>query len=92
MKNNVHDLIIQTAPIIIWEIQKEWAACKFGVQNKMYHKKMEYQVLWNITTALKIIFPTINKMGSWPSMCENIERLQRRRNVIQVVWQKPKAR
>lgn len=91
-KSSVHNIIIHIAPIFIcWKIWKQWTNCKFGGQNKMYHKKMEYQIIWNITAALDITFPLVTVTGNWPNMCATFEILQPKVNVKQVIWPKPEA-
>lgn len=91
-KNVVHKMIIQIAPIFIClELWKQWTSCKFEDQDKMLQKKMEYQILWNITTAMRIVFPNCTITDNWPNMCGSIERLQPVVKIQQVTWQMPET-
>lgn len=89
-KNAVHNLVLQFVPIIIcWQIWKEWTACKFGGQRKMFLNKMEYHSIWNIQEILNSVYPRCNISGSWRSICDIVERLKPIAIIRQVKWNKP---
>lgn len=75
-----------TKPKNIW---KNWAACKYGHQKRKILSKMEFQVNWNIKTALSMAFPKCIIEGNWQHMCDIIEKLRPIVIWRQVAWSKP---
>lgn len=87
---DVHKTFLQLTPIFIcWEIWRQWTSCKYDSQKKFNKFKMEHRIFWNITTALRTMFPNINLEGSWVALTETIERYRPKVNWRQVVWSKP---
>lgn len=77
VKNEVHELILQATPIIIfWKIWKSWAACKNGDNSKFNQFKMVQKVACLINATLNTAYPNVELSGSWAEMCEIVGKLK----------------
>ncbi|XP_060179779.1 uncharacterized protein LOC132609685 [Lycium barbarum] len=67
--NSVHKLLVNIVPLVIcWEIWRNWTACKYGEQDRLYFRKMRHQVSWTIDAALAKAFPSSIGHGTISAM------------------------
>lgn len=50
-------MMIQIIPLLIlWDLWRSSCACKYGDQKKFLYSRMVHQILWNLSTTLRLAF------------------------------------
>ncbi|XP_075096436.1 uncharacterized protein LOC142174525 [Nicotiana tabacum] len=56
--------------------KKQRCVCKYGGQNKMWHRRMEHQIWWTVQLATSLTFPKCSLGNTWGELCDAVERLR----------------